>query len=723
MATAFSSAGGVGVPNFQFLVIGFSAADAAERVARTLGERAHALDAIHVTHIGPRTQRGSRWVSLLGAEADPTDARPGALIAGILDAEPGEVSDLGDAWGLYRWEPREWQSPDYNVVQSPSDLPEDLGSALVFRFATDRGADTLASRLWSSFQSEDIAEPEVVTSFGLEQPAAVTAETIKSELASVTGQAFDVLPQGGEAFEIAPKSNDETTGVLAINGPSGPTVPTDLQRAEATSARVERYIDGRCPQRVKVDQPFWIAVQIAIHKPKQGNALPIDLPATGTRVHAMLRTSKDVALESEPDLELVVPPDRDSGWHAWRVRPRVSGPHQAVACFHHNGEVLAALAFDFRAGQSSGTDEGSYTKAVDLRSVALRQGLLVVRRDERMLRFIALDGARQGEGMTAVAQKPLGPKDLKRLRQQERELDVISRASYQGRSRAEDAARVRSIGIDLLEFLPGEIRDFLSQGVNRWESLKIETDDESLPWELLSEHEEGPESFFANRLPFLRWRSGIVPPSQHVAFDKAILVPGQPLGPADADGENFEQQVEWLRGRLLAPPEATVRSTGELARRILEANFELLYYCGHMTREGDLPSMHVGNDLFSVDRIRSLKPDALTRRPLVFLNACATNAKISRLTGPAGWVEDFLRAGAGAFIGTNWTVRASIAARFAERFYDALLGSDRNSLATASALARQETARQEDDWASLAYTIYGHPQAKVSSPALGDGHV
>jgi hypothetical protein len=425
----------------------------------------------------------------------------------------------------------------------------------------------------------------------------------------------------------------------------------------------------------------------------------------------MLQTSKGLELESERDLELLVPPDRDTGWHGWEVRPTTPGTHQAVACFHHDGEVLAALDFEIRAGQIYGADEATPSVGIDLRPLALRQGLLVVHLAEGLLRFIALDGARQGEGISAVAQKPLGPRDQRILREHKRQLDSIARASYRDRSGAEDSARVRSIGIELFEFLPGEIQDFLAYGVDRWESLKIETDDESLPWELLSQRLEGPESFFANRLPFLRWRSGLRPPATSIARGTAVLIPGQELRSAGGDSVSFEQQIEALRGRLQAPPEAIVRSTRDLTRRVRAADFDLLYYCGHMSSEDGSPAMHVGNDLFGVDRIRNLRPNVLARQPLVFLNACATNARIPRLTGAAGWVEGFLEAGAGSFIGTNWTVRASAAARFAEHFYDALLGSGHSSLAAASALAREETARHEADWASLAYTVYGYPAA------------
>jgi len=684
--------------DFNFVMLGFPTADAAEDVATRLGRYAPA-ERFHVTHVGPKARDGSRYVKPLGADPEPADARPGALIAGILAAGHAVRRPSG-----FRRAPVRWHVVEGPELDDPwTALPANLQSALIFRTAAGQTADELTAEVLDSVRSVGQAEPTVVTGFALDQPATVTMGSINRELTSVTGSPVEVrFDEDSGTFHVVPEPRVSSSG-----GSRRPEHPVP--------ARVERFIEGRSQERVKVDQPTWIAVQIAAQAPKGGGALPVDLPAGGTRVHAALMTSSGLRLESEPDLELRVPPNRDSGWHAWQVRPVRAGIHQAVASFHHDGEVLAALGFTLRAGATAGADQQSASELIDLRPLDLRQGLLVVRRGEGVLRFIGLDGARRGEGITAAAQKELQLEQVKFLAGQKKRLDAIARANRMNRSRAADADDVRAMGFDLFDFLPGEIRDFLVSGLGRWQSLKIEADDETLPWELLAQRHQRTDTFFANELPFLRWRLGLPRPGTEIACQNAILIPGREID--DAGIDSFEQQIQALRGLLGANEDAVVRSRTKLQRQIKDGNFDLLHYCGHMSAdEGGSPAMHVGNDEFNVSGISSLRPNTLARRPLVFLNACATNKKVQRLSGPGGWVEDFLTKGAGAFIGTNWTVRASTAARFAEHFYDALLGSGQSNLAAASTLARQQTAADEGaDWVSLAYTVYGHPAARIQA--------
>jgi CHAT domain-containing protein len=74
-----------------------------------------------------------------------------------------------------------------------------------------------------------------------------------------------------------------------------------------------------------------------------------------------------------------------------------------------------------------------------------------------------------------------------------------------------------------------------------------------------------------------------------------------------------------------------------------------------------------------------------------------------------GWPNVFLRAGAGAFVGSSWSVRDKPAALFCQTFYDALL-NDRMLYEAAS--AAREAAKQLGDASWLAYKVYGHPGAK-----------
>jgi len=93
----------------------------------------------------------------------------------------------------------------------------------------------------------------------------------------------------------------------------------------------------------------------------------------------------------------------------------------------------------------------------------------------------------------------------------------------------------------------------------------------------------------------------------------------------------------------------------------------------------------------------------------VFINACRSAGAIPKYTKLMGWAEQFMAAGAGAFIGTLWAVRSDSALTFAEAFYDALLTGQ--TLGQAVRTARLTTAANVADPTWLAYTVYGDPAA------------
>ena len=76
-----------------------------------------------------------------------------------------------------------------------------------------------------------------------------------------------------------------------------------------------------------------------------------------------------------------------------------------------------------------------------------------------------------------------------------------------------------------------------------------------------------------------------------------------------------------------------------------------------------------------------------------------------------GWAEQFMAAGAGAFIGTMWAVRSESAAVFAETFYGAL--ADGSRLGQACQRARQEISGDPVDPTWLAYSVFGDPAAQA----------
>lgn len=132
---------------------------------------------------------------------------------------------------------------------------------------------------------------------------------------------------------------------------------------------------------------------------------------------------------------------------------------------------------------------------------------------------------------------------------------------------------------------------------------------------------------------------------------------------------------------------------------------------GDETAPGDSNARLVEVDTITVEAEARLKK----RRPLVFLNACETGRIGAVLTAWGGWPNVFLRAGAGAFVGSAWAVRDKPAAAFSTAFYNALLNG--KTLAEAAGAARA-SAKRLGDMSWLAFKVYGHPRARCCARSL-----
>ena len=102
-------------------------------------------------------------------------------------------------------------------------------------------------------------------------------------------------------------------------------------------------------------------------------------------------------------------------------------------------------------------------------------------------------------------------------------------------------------------------------------------------------------------------------------------------------------------------------------------------------------------------------------RPLVVLNACQVGRAGWRLSSIGGFAESFLRAGAGVFVGSLWSVGDEPAHQFSESFYEALRTG---ATLTRATIAGREAARKAQEGTWLAYVVYGYPHAivRIQSP-------
>jgi CHAT domain-containing protein len=152
--------------------------------------------------------------------------------------------------------------------------------------------------------------------------------------------------------------------------------------------------------------------------------------------------------------------------------------------------------------------------------------------------------------------------------------------------------------------------------------------------------------------------------------------------------------------------------------------FDLLHFAGHgFAAQGTInePQIMLQGELLPNGSYQPnyLKADAVEsraqlqgadgNRPLVVLNACQAGRATWHLTGIGGFAQAFLKRGAGAFIGTLWSVGDAPARHFTEALYAALKQGD--DMAQAARKARA-TARMASDATWLSYAVYAHPHAR-----------
>ncbi|MFB9573026.1 CHAT domain-containing protein [Streptomyces yanii] len=296
--------------------------------------------------------------------------------------------------------------------------------------------------------------------------------------------------------------------------------------------------------------------------------------------------------------------------------------------------------------------------------------------------------------------------------------DAARRAGPGAGGTAGDTARLRSRlknqGVQLwTSAVPEAIQRQFWEQADRITSITVLGEHDFVPWELLypldPHHDNG---FLAEWLPVVRRVFGQDRVDRLALPGAAFVVP--PGSPPDADLE-IAALRKWL-GPNMANAGVFTESIA-LTALIERGHAGLLHFACHNAFSGSGSRVSMGDgtfdpiDLATAVQTRSL----LSHQPLVFFNACRSAGEIDWFGSTLGWAQQFLQAGAGAFIGTLWPVRSDSAMLFAKAFYDQLLGAG-HSLGQSSLAARQAIRDHLDgDPTWLAYAVYGSPSATATA--------
>lgn len=291
------------------------------------------------------------------------------------------------------------------------------------------------------------------------------------------------------------------------------------------------------------------------------------------------------------------------------------------------------------------------------------------------------------------------------------------------------SAELRAFGGQLFtDLFPEALQRVLWEHRDEIKSIMVISTEPFIPWEIVHLKEPGKtqlpkETRFLGQMGLVRWlhEAGWPPERLRIRNGRArYIIPQYPDSRYRLP--EAEREFEFLQDKFKA---SAVEPQAKPVRQLLSkpGNFDLLHFAchgvanqdnisnaslmleGRMERNQYVPAYLSAT---TVEGYSDLK--AKDNRPIVVLNACQTGREGYSLTGIGGFAQAFLKGGAGAFLGTLWSVGDSPARTFTETFYSALLKGSNVSEATIT--ARHE-AMQAGDATWLAYAVYGHPYMKI----------
>ncbi|HWM69789.1 MAG TPA: CHAT domain-containing protein [Steroidobacteraceae bacterium] len=290
--------------------------------------------------------------------------------------------------------------------------------------------------------------------------------------------------------------------------------------------------------------------------------------------------------------------------------------------------------------------------------------------------------------------------------------------------------QARSLGILLCtELFDPDVTRILWPLREKIQLIQIVSWEPYIPWELVCmQHPDTGEvdGRFLAEYGVVRTLSDISPPRDLVLDRWSYLAASYPCGSLPHIGREIEFFTSPGPGSLRArnlTPRAIGPERKEFYAAVAAPDFDVFHICCHADSDhesidtaeliiGDeKPPGEAGPRRITVDATNVAAEARLAgAHPLVFLNGCETGRIGPVLTQYGGWPNVFLRAGAGAFVGTSWSVRDVPASEFCKAFYNALL--DGKMLFEAATAARAACKKLGDaSW--LAYKVYGHPRAQL----------
>lgn len=543
------------------------------------------------------------------------------------------------------------------------------------------------------------------------------------------------------------ETGDEPINLGRHRGSRASSSPPPTSNGETTAGApddtVEKTLDvtisAECPEEIQVDREGILSVRLELTEGAQplARALP--------SVRITEREDVDAIVSVDPLVLEVVGPDRrhlsppSSGVASndfFLIRGKQAGRTRVTVEFYQGGTELGGLAFEVvvsanatevRYAQASGhamprnqADDDALTLVIRESSGGGERRLIFTVTNKHLEMHVRdfesrpLKDAEATSNATLRYVRTIYKRLVEHVLEKKSDLKLME-------------LMLQGIGADLSrQLFPDEFVRKLWPVRDRIDTVQITSFEPHIPWELvrLTHPDTGDiDDRYLAEYGLVRRFSGVPGETELRSSEWGFLVGDYPTRP------------EWALGSEVGALEQTLADRGVRTSRIdpdpltiYEAlqnpEFDVLYIACHgqtNLEDIELTTLSVGERVLASNQVELLNIDATTvggvaslrdRRPIVFLNACETAQQTTSLSDWGGWPRTFWEAGAGAYIGTSWSVLEQPAIAFATAFQAALF--DGQTLSRAARTAREE-AKKSGDSSWLAYVVYGTPSARLVS--------
>lgn len=534
------------------------------------------------------------------------------------------------------------------------------------------------------------------------------------------------------------KLGGQTRGLGPLRGPA-------TRRTRKTT--VTRYTDIACPRRAWIKSSrISVVVRLTLEPPAHSAtveelSLREDLPVQ-VRIDAPL-----FECLNDPGQEIIILPDKDSAPVVFDLHPRQVGHGDITLDFLQNGNPVgtATFAIEVTSFEVAGTDEKRPARAISAEPDLMppdRVLHIAWNPVAAALQFTLIQdgGASFNSSFRPV---PINGNPAAQAAEIYRQITSLVSATdptaeavlkQQLQIPAGDVdRRVKNLGQNLWrDLIPTELKALYVKERDAWRnrSLLILSDEPHIPWELVWPFEAGAwedDGPWCQTLRLTRWlrkddrgNGYDKAPGRLPANAMAILAPTYSLlNNLPSTQDERQMMLDLMRKHKLrdcSPRQPTWQRVMDL----LEAgDYDWIHVASHGSFCPDAPD---GDSALWLHRDNALRPQDIVgvdvegylqeHRPAFFFNACEVGRQGWALTRIGGWANRLISCGAGLFVGPLWSVGDSSALNFATSFYDSLFSGE--TVATATQQARM-AARRSGDPTYLAYSVYGHPNARVAS--------